>query len=345
MKITSMRALPAIAQNALRERAVAALLSGRSQTEVAQLYGVNVRTVRRWVSQMRATGAQRLEPKVRGRRAGQVSNLQSKQAERIRKLIVGKLPDQLSLPFYLWTRQAVAQLIERETRLSLSRSTISNWMARWGLSAQRPQRRAYERDSTQMHAWLTVEYPQIQKTAKARGALIYWADESGLRSDDVRGRSFAPIGQTPVIATTGKRFGCNMISAITNRGELAFGVFDCKFTSALFIDFLGRLLRQAKGKPVVLIVDGHPAHHAKVVKQWVAARQEAIALHYLPSYCPELNPDELLNHDVKLAMSKSRPREREALKAALRSHLHRRQKQPDLVSRFFQHPDVRYAAR
>ena len=340
----SMREIPAAAQDEIRKRVIVALNNGLSQAEASRIFGIPDRSIRRWVAQMRREGVASIEPKRRGRVAGEVSELKPRQAERIRALVIGKMPDQLKLPFYLWTREAVGQLIEREYGIKLSCASVGNWLERWDLSPQKPVRRAYERDDARIAAWLEDEYPAIKRRAQAQRARIYWADECGMRSDDVRGRSFAPRGRTPEVASTGQRFGCSMISALNNRGALAFKVFSGRFNTPVFIDFLQRLLKHGAGRKIVLIVDGHPVHKAKAVKRWLDANAERIEMHFLPGYAPELNPDELLNHDVKLALGKRRPRNRGELKAAVRSHLHRRQKQPHIVQRFFRAPHVKYAA-
>ena len=254
------------------------------------------------------------------------------------------MPDQLKLPFYLWTRAAVARLIEREYGVTVSPSTVGRYLGAWGMSPQRPVRRAYERDDAAIARWLSEDYPVIARQARREGATIYWGDEMGLRSDHVAGRSFAPVGRTPVVRATGQRFGCNMISAITNRGALAFMVFRGRFDCGRFIDFMKRLLRQAPRR-VYLIVDGHPVHRSARARRFVADHRERLRLIHLPGYCPELNPDELLNQDVKTnALGKSRPTDRAQLMTRVRSHLHRRQKQPSLIRRLFQEQHVRYAA-
>ena len=205
-------------------------------------------------------------------------------------------------------------------------------------------RRAYERNDAAIAAWLAEQYPLIAKQAKREKAQIYWGDEMGLRSDHVSGKSYAPAGQTPLIRATGQRFGCNMISAITNKGALAFMVFEGKFKAPMFVEFLSRLLKQVQGK-VYLIVDGHPVHKSGVVKAFVQANAQRLRLILLPGYCPELNPDELLNQDVKTnALGKSRPANKGEMIKAVRSHLHRRQKQPTVIRNLFKEKHVQYAA-
>ena len=169
----------------------------------------------------------------------------------------------------------------------------------------------------------------------------------GLRSDDQIGRSYAPRGRTPVVGSTGKRFGCSMISALSNRGELRFMVFKGKFMARTFIDFLARLLRSTGEQKLYLIVDSHPVHKAGKIRDFLAAdptRQARLKLFYLPGYSPHLNPDECVNQDTKQAMRKQRPRDAEELISNVRSHLKRRQKQPAVVRRFFHEQHVRYAS-
>ena len=165
----------------------------------------------------------------------------------------------------------------------------------------------------------------------------------GLRSDHQSGRSYSKRGHTPVIAGTGQRFGCNMISTITNRGTLRFMVFRKRFTQPVLLAFLRRLLRSVKGK-VFLIVDGHPVHHGKKVQRWLAARQDRIALFFLPGYSPELNPDELLNQDVKSHAGRQRPQDQMQMMRSLRGRLRSTQKQPAKVRRYFHEEHVAYAA-
>ena len=221
---------------------------------------------------------------------------------------------------------------------------VGRYLAAWGLSPQKPVRRAYERNDAAIARWLKREYPAIARDAKREGATIYWGDEMGLRSDHVTGTSYALVGRTPVVRATGQRFGCSMISAITNRGQLAFRIFHGTLRAPMFVDFMRRLRRQSAGK-VYLIVDGHPVHRSRIAQQFVADHAADFRLIQLPGYCPELNPDELLNQDVKTnALGKSRPRNRDEMMTSVRRHLYRRQKQPHLIRNLFQERHVRYAA-
>ena len=337
------RRLDPATQVYLRRLVVLAVRDGMKQTEAARKYQVSLRAVNKWVALDKAGGLRALKPKRRGRPSG-AGRLNAKQAARIRSLVIGKMPDQLKLPFYLWTRAAVAQLIKREYGIQVSLTSVGRYLKAWGLSVQKPVRRAYERNNEAIVRWLEEDYPAIARQAKREKAAIYWGDEMGLRSDHVSGTSYAPVGQTPVIRATGQRFGCNMISAITNKGALSFMVFTGKFKAAVFVDFMRRLLKHAKGQ-VYLVVDGHPVHKSRLAKVFVTRNAKRLRLILLPGYCPELNPDELLNQDVKTnALGKSRPRDKAEMISTVRSHLHRRQKQPDVVRNLFHEKHVQYAA-
>ncbi len=342
MEIRDARSLPSIAQEDLRQKAVKAVMDGRKQVEVARILGVTRQNVGKWVRKFREGGEKALKARKKGRPKG--GRLLPWQAAQIARTVTDHHPEQLKLPFYLWTREAVGRLIEQRFSLRLSVWTVGRYLARWGFTAQKPVRRAYEQNPEAVRYWLEEDYPAIQKEAKREKALIYWGDETGLRSDHVVGRSYGRCGQTPVIPGTGQRFGCNMISAITNQGHLNFMVFKCRFDTNVFLEFLRRLVRQIKRK-VFLITDSHPVHCGTKAKNWIQKHADQIRLFYLPGYSPELNPDELLNQDVKSnAVGRRRARDQRELLANTRSYLWSRQRQPHIVKRYFREKHVRYAA-
>lgn len=337
------RCLPASAQQDIRFKAIRAIRAGKTQTEVAIFLGVSRQAIWKWIKQSEKNGLRSLRKKKQGRPSGG-GVLLPWQAAQIAKSIVDKTPEQLKLPFYLWTREAVAQLIEKRFGIHLSIWTVGRYLARWGFTPQKPIRRAFERDAEAVKVWLKKEYPLIQDRAKTEGAGIYWGDEMGVRSDHAVGRSYGRRGKTPVIEGTGQRFRGNMISAITNRGKLFFMVFKINFVVSVFLNFLKRLIKQSDQK-IFLILDGHPVHKAKKVRGWLKKHQKNIELFYLPKYSPELNPDEFLNQDVKSnAVGKKRPHTQKEMLSSLRSYLRGRQRRPSLVQRYFHAPSVKYAA-
>ena len=343
METQDARKLSAAAQEDLRRRVVRAVVdTGMSKAEAVRTFGVSKTAVFSWMKLYRERGSPGLAARPQGR--PKRSRLKGHQAASTVRIITDNCPDQLKLSFALWTRDAVAELIEERWGIRLSVWTIGRYLKKWGFTPQKPLRRAYEQDPAAVKRWLAEEYPAIAKQAKAENAEIHWGDEMGLRSDHQTGTSYGRKGTTPVIPGTGQRFRCNMISTITNRGRLAFMVFTQSFTAGVMIDFLKRLIRHA-GRKVFLIVDGHPVHRSKKLKQWLETHTTEIELFYLPGYSPELNPDELLNQDVKSnALGRRRPQDRNELVDTVRSYLRSTQKQPQIVMNYFKQDNVFYAA-
>src|SRR5712692_636368 len=338
------RSLPQAAQEELRRRAVGLVDRGNTQTEVAGLLDVSRQSVSEWMRAYRLGGARALAAGKRGRRPGEKTALSPRQQAQIAKAIAEKNPDQLRLPGFLWTRALVCELIDRRYGIRIAQKTAGRYLRAWGFSPQKPARRALEQNPELVARWLDERYPQLERRAYRERALVLWADEMGLRSDHSAGRSWSPVGQTPIVQGSGQRFGANVISAISNKGRLQFRVFKQRFTATVLIDFLNRLVRQADGQKITLILDGHPVHRATKVRQWVAAHSEQIELQFLPGYSPELNPTELLNQDVKTnALGRRRPRSQDELIGDTRSYLRSTQRRPQLVARYFDGEHVRYA--
>lgn len=338
------RMLDPKAKEALRNRVAHAVVDdGMSQAEAVRTFHVGRTSVHNWTKAYRDGGDVALRTKPMGR--PKRSTLLGHQAAAVVNHITDRTPDQLKLPFVLWTREAVQQLIGDRFDLHVSLSTVGRCLRRWGFTPQKPVRRAYEQDPQAVDHWLQETYPKIKARAKREKAEIHWEDEMGLRSDHQTGTTYAPRGKTPTIAGTGQRFGCNMISTITNHGTLRFMVFKHRFTADVMLEFLRRLVRQADRK-LFVILDGHPVHRSKTVKTWVADRADQIELFQLPGYAPQLNPDELLNQDVKSnALGRKRPSNQDQMITDVRSYLRGTQRRPAIVRSYFEEEHVRYAAQ
>jgi transposase len=337
------RSLSPSAQEALRIRAVKAVETASSQLEVCKLFGVSRTALSGWLKIYRQDGVKALKAKKRGRH--KQSSLKPWQAATTVRIITDKLPDQLKLPFALWTREAVQQLIAQRFQIEISIWTVGRYLKRWGFTPQKPAKRAFEQSPEAVQKWLETEYPAIRDRAKTEKAEIHWGDETGLRSDHQAGRTYGRKGKTPIVPGTGQRFSCNMISTITNRGTLRFMMIKKKFNAGQFITMLSRLLKSVKSEKIFLIVDRHPVHRAVKVKKWLEKHSDKIEMFFLPPYSPQLNPDELLNNDIKSnAVGRKRAKDPEELENNVRSFLKRKQKNSESVQKYFHEKHVQYAA-
>jgi len=248
------RSLPGAAQAALRKRAVQAVLDGMTQSEAARVFGVHPNAVSRWMKHYRDGGFTALSERRRGRRAGEQAALSASQQQQVIALVRDSTPDQLGLAGFLWTREVVAELIAQRYGIRLARTTVGAYLRAWRFSPQKPQRRALEQNPAAVARWLEETYPAIRAQARREGGVVVWLDELGVRSDYAAGRSWAPVGRTPVIKRTGKRFGVNLIGAISAGGLLRFRLFEGSFRGPVLVDFLRRLLRDLAGRKVHLIL-------------------------------------------------------------------------------------------
>jgi transposase len=222
--VRDARRLSPQAQEDLRRRAVAAVKAGFTQAAVSTMLSVSPKTVWRWVDAFDRKGNRALKAGKRGRRPGEQKALDVRQEARVRRAVVGKYPDQVALPGLVWTRPQVRQLVRNWFGVGLSLVTIGKYLRSWGLSPQQPIRRAYEQNPEAVARWLQVQHPAIEAQARKDTAVILWLDQTGLRSDASMGTTWAPVGQT------GKRFGVNVMAAISNKGELYFTCFTGSFT-------------------------------------------------------------------------------------------------------------------
>ena len=280
----------------------------------------------------------------KGRPKGIWRKLLPHEEQQVRQDITDKCPEQLKLAFALWTRQAVQVLIKQNYSVDLTLQAVGKYLKRWGFSPQKPIRRAYERNDERVRVWLQNEYLAIASKAKKENAEIHWGDETGLRSDDVNGRSYSPKGKTPVQKVKETPEKLNMVSTITYRGQMCFMFYKENMTAQLMIKFLKRLIRSCKRK-VILILDNLRVHHSKMLQKWLAENKTFIEVFFLPSYSPDLNPDEILNSNLKQAISrKPESRRKGELAKHAKAHMQSIQKRPEHIKSFFQKESFRYAS-
>jgi transposase len=328
-----------------RKQVIRLYKRGIKVMELVQMSGLSYPAVRKVLDLFEQGGWAAIKPAARGRNKGDARLLTPEQEAHIQKTICDKRPEQLKMDFFLWSRAAVMQLIEQECGLKLGVRTVGKYLRRWGFTPQKPIKRAYEQRPEAVKAWLDEHYPGIEEQAKAEGGEIHWGDETALVNTDVRGRSYAPAGETPVAYTVGNtRQKLSMIATVTNRGKARWMIIDEAFNSDRLIEFMQALIQDA-GKKVFLILDNLRVHHSKPVKAWLAERKEQIEVFYLPSYSPELNPEERLNADLKQAMGKRVPvRTKAKLREAANEHMAMLENSPERVMSYFQDPRVKYAA-
>jgi len=331
-------------QYEIRKQVIRLRKQGIPNKVLAEGVGISVgRASKIWRSYVKE-GSKAIKPGIRGRRTGEKRTLTIEQEAQVRRSLIDKTPDQLKLPFALWTRDAVKLLIKQRFSLEMPIRTVGEYLKRWGFTPQKPVKRAYEQSSEAVKKWLKTDYPLIASRAKEEKAEIHWGDETGIQTGANRVRGFAPKGEKPIVNVVVKKSHVSMISAITNQGKVRFMMYRDAMNSELLIKFMTRLIKDA-GRKVFLILDNLRVHHGKNVKQWLGEHKEQIEVFYLPSYSPELNPDEYLNSNLKTKVHSGIPiRNWKDLEMKTRSFMRTLMKRPAHVRSYFKHSKVDYAA-
>jgi transposase len=329
----------------LRIKAVESVVShGLTQTKASEIFGFSRTSMCKYIKEYKSKQDESFRYEKRGLKVGMRRKMEITQEEELIRDILTNTPDQLGLNYTLWNSKVVQEYISLKYSLSYNRRSIRKIMTRLGFSSQKPIKLAYQRDPKKIEAWLSDIYPKIKLRTMQEGARIYWGDEMGVQSIDNRGRTYGLKGEKPIIKKTGSRFKCNMLAAISPQGFMHWMVFKDNFTSEKFISFLGRLVRQIKQK-VFLIVDNHKVHHSKKVKTYVGKHKDKLEVFYLPPYCPDMNPEELVNQDVKANFGNFKAvKSMNDLAINLRHYLTKLQFNQFKIRKFFTKKETSYSA-
>jgi transposase len=327
------------AQEMVRKLAVRRVREGERPSEVIKSFGLCRTTIYKWLEAEEKRGHSALDSR---KASGRPCKLAAKQKRKVRKWITGKDPRQYGFDFGLWTRKILAALIEEKFGVELGLTAVGRLLAELDVTPQKPLRRAYERDPETVKRWKHEEFPEIKRRAKKRKAELFFLDESGVRSDTPLGRTWAPKGKTPVVKTSGQRQSINAISAVNPRGAFWYDVFTGTMNATVFLELLMRFMRRRR-KPVILVIDRHPAHIAKMIARFVQSQEGRLEIFFLPGYAPDLNPDEFVwNHIKRNGVSKKPLKKNESLRQRVQRDLTTIKKDPSLVRSFFRPKTVAY---
>lgn len=329
---------------ALRLRALHGCELGFTEADVADLLGVSHETVSRWWTAYADGGLGALPGDRTGRPVGSGRTLSDEQARQIQEQIDHHSPEELGIHAALWSRKAVRDLIRQECGIDLPVRTVGEYLKRWRYTAKVPRRHAKDQEPEEVFEWLDETYPAIEQRASREDAEIHWCDETGAAADEHPRKGYARTGHPAWIEVPHPHIRMNLISTITNEGEVHFLTYERSMTAALFITFLEKLLSETTRK-VFLITDRLPAHEAKAVADWIAAHGDRIELFWLPKYAPELNADEYLNNDLKGSINtEGLPANKQDLRSRMERFMSRLLHLPKRVRDYFLHPYVQYAA-
>jgi transposase len=326
----------------VRKQVVRLKKQGRKGSEIEEITGIYQNRISQIWAAYQADGYAGIKPRKSGRKLKSQMLLSWEEQKEIRQTIISKAPNQLKMEGFLWTLAKISQYIWGSYHKRVSVRCLSNYMKRWGLTCQRPTKCACGQDVARIERFKKEEYPAIAARAKTEKADIYWGDETGVSNRENFERGFSEKGHPPVLPMETKYKRVNMISAITNQGHCRFMVYDEKMNQKLLLDFLLRLTAESERK-IFLILDNLRVHHGKIVAAWLEKHKDEIEVFFLPPYAPESNPDEYLNHALKLKVhSGDLPHTLKDIKHKIHSFMRHLQHKSECVRAFFRHHAISY---
>lgn len=315
-----------------RFRAVELWKEGKRINDISHYFGLHRVTVSYWIAKYKTGGTKALKSR---KSLGPPFKLTKQEISRIFNDIK-KDATEFGFETPLWTTKRLCHVIKKETGKNIHNSNVWRLLKKLGLSNKKPEKIAYECDPKEAKRWLKDEWPRIQEHAKRWRAIIYFQDETGVSLAPVMGKTWYPIGKTPTVKLTGKRGSFCVSSAISPSGKMIFRTEKGKVNSSTFLAFIKNVRKHHPNRKIIMIIDNAPPHIANKIKQYAEENKSKFYVYYLPSYSPELNPDEEVWGYLKDKKLKSHTAmTKDELKMKTFSYMRSIQRRPSLIQSFF----------
>ena len=315
-----------------RFRAIDLHKKGKQIKDIAEFFGVHRCAVSHWITSYNRSGKKTLKSI---KSTGRPSKLNERE---INELLTFFEDDAMEYGFEtpLWTCRKIQKIVKQRFDKKLHTTNIMRWIKKLNITNQKPQRRASQRDEKAVAKWLREEWPKIQAHCRRWQAMLYFQDEVGVSLIPVMGKTWAPKGKTPIVKVTGKRGGLCVTSAISPAGKMIFRIEKKRVNADKHIEFLEQMLKQHPKRKIIVIEDRAPAHRAKKVREFAESHKKKFVIYYLPSYAPELNPDEhvweyLKGHQLKAHQVQDTPKLRKLVKRKMQGI----QRKKKVINSFF----------
>lgn len=332
MKKRDGRNIPRDAMEYMRMQSVRLFKEGKRAEEIAEFFGVTVDAVYKWKRKHKEKGIEGLKKK---KAHGATPKLNTEDKKQI-ILWLKKSAMEFGFETPLWDCKRIQRIIKRELNKNISISNLWETLRRWKLTPQKPEKIALERSQRKVTEWIREEWPKIEEHRRKWQAMLYFQDESSVSLVPVLGTTWAKKGETPKIKVTGNRGSIAVSSAISPAGRMLFRIEKENVNSKSFIDFLKQIIRNHKWRKIIVIADNSPAHTAKAVENFIEQNKNRIVIYYLPTYSPDLNPDEEVWKYLKNVKLKAhQARNKKEFKPLVLSKMYSIQKKPNLIKSFF----------
>src|SRR3989338_8267816 len=332
MKKSDGRSISHEVLEAYRYRAIELYQKGKSVQEIAFFFGIHRGSVSLWIKTWKGRGKYALKSR---KALGPEPKLNKED-----KLLIVSWLRKSALEFGfetpLWDCKRIQTMIKRELNKSISISNLWENLRKWNLTPQKPEKESLEKNPAAVKKWLKEKWPKIEEHRRRWQAMLYFQDESGVSLIPVLGKTWAPKGKTPKIKVTGHKGGLCVTSAISPAGRMVFRIENHTICAEDHIDFLKQIMRQHPHRKIIVVEDNATPHIAKAVKYFVRDNKSKIAVYYLPTYSPDLNPDEKVWRYLKHVKLKAhQARNMKEFKPLVQAKMQSIQRKPETIKSFF----------
>ena len=316
----------------LRKQSIRLWKKNKSMGDIADFYGVHLTVVYKWIRIYKQRGLKGLN---RRKAKGAEPKLNKKDKKEIISWLK-KSAMEFGFETPLWDCKRIQRMIKKELKKEIAISNLWENLRRWGLTPQKPEKEALEKNQKEVKRWLKEEWPKIEKHRRRWQAMLYFQDESSVSLVPVLGKTWAPKGKTPRIKVTGNRGSICLSSAISPAGRMVFRIEKGNVNSKTFVDFLKQIMKNHKWRKIIVVTDNYSAHDSAYVKDFVERNKNKIAVYYLPTYSPDLNPDEQVwKHLKQVKLRAHQARNKKEFTPLVRSKMRSIQKKPNVIKSFF----------
>jgi transposase len=340
--LSDARLIPDEVMSYLRKIAVHAVEENHySPEDVIKIFGFSRSVIYDWLKRYQKDGYAGLDTK----KAPGVSPMVTEEMDVwLKQTILDSTPEDFGYDTILWTCDLLAELLSNRYGVQVIGSTVNHHLHRLGLTNQTPNYIPREQDPVAIERFVKEQFHKIQSLAKKVGAEIGFEDEAAVDLRDHSGKTWGERGVRPDVYVTGQRGRLNILSVVTAQGTFDYQVTEQRINSKEYIEFLEKLIKD-RACSIFLVVDRAPFHCSKQVRTFIWHHRRKIRLFYLPTYSPELNPDEHAWEEIKdKQLGRKSIKNKRDLKEHLQCALASLKDRADRIISFFHLPETQYAA-
>ena len=326
------RSIPRGTLEYLRKQSIRLWKNDKNIEDIADFCGVHFTVVYKWVRIYKQKGDEGLKRR-KAKGAEPKLNRDDK-----KKIILWLKKSAMGFGFEtpLWDCKRIQRVIKKELNKDIAISNLWENLRKWNLTPQKPEKVALEKNQKKVTGWIKEEWPKIEEHRRRWQAMLYFQDESSVSLVPVLGKTWAKKGETPKIKVTGNRGSICLSSAISPAGRMVFRIEKGTVNSETFVDFLKQIMKNHKWRKIIVVTDNYPAHNSAYVKDFIEQNKNKITVYYLPTYSPDLNPDEDVWKYLKNVKLKAhQARNKKEFKPLVLSKMHSIQRKPNLIKSFF----------